>query len=62
MKKKFLKLLKNFILSFVLLYALNTLLINMDIFVPINIYTIGISTLLGPFGTISLVILSFIII
>lgn len=61
MKKNILKLVKNIILSFVLLYTLNILLININIFVPINIFTISISTLLGPSGVISLIVLSYII-
>lgn len=61
MKKIIIKLVKNFILAFILLYTLNILLINVNIFVPINVYTVGISTILGPFGTFSLVILSYIL-
>lgn len=61
MKKVILKLVKNFVLAFVLLYTVNILLLNINVFVPINIFTIGIATLLGPFGTFSLVILSYII-
>ncbi len=61
MKNIILKVVKNFILAFVLLYTLNILLININIFVPINCFTVGISTILGPCGIFSLVILSYIL-
>lgn len=62
MRKKILKLIKNFVLAFVMLYTLNVLLINVGIFVPINVYTVSTATFLGIFGTVTLVILSIIII
>ncbi len=61
MKKIIIYVVKNFILAFILLYSFNLLLANLNIFVPINFYTIAISTLLGPFGVISLVTLSYVI-
>ncbi|MFI3260786.1 MAG: pro-sigmaK processing inhibitor BofA family protein [bacterium] len=53
---------RKFVLAFILLYTLNVLLININIFVPINIYTLFVSTILGPFGAFSLVIISYMII
>lgn len=56
-----LKVVKKFLMSFVLIYTLDFLIININLFVPINFFTILISTVLGIPGTVSLVILSYII-
>ncbi len=55
------KFLKQFVLAFAMLYALNLLLVNLDVFIPINAITVAVTTFLGPFGAVSLVILSYMI-
>lgn len=61
MKTILFRLLKNYILAFILLYTINTLLINVNIFIPINFFTIIVSTLLGFTGTLSLVFIVYMI-
>lgn len=61
MKKTILKLFKNLILSFILIYTLNLILSNVNLFIPINVFTIIITTLLGPPGLLSLIIILFFI-
>ena len=61
MKKNILVFIKNFVLSFIFIYTLNIMLVNVDLFIPINMYTLCISTFLGTSGIVSLVILSYLI-
>ncbi len=43
------------------IYSINVLFSTMNIVIPINLYTIGMSSFLGIFGIISIIILKFII-
>lgn len=55
------KLFRNILFSFGILYGLNILLESTNVFIPINIFSISISTLLGVPGILSLYLLFFII-
>lgn len=55
------KLFRNILFSFGILYGLNILLESTNVFVPINIISVSISTLLGVPGILSLYLLFFII-
>ena len=50
------KILKRIIFSFVALYTIGILLNWLDIFVPINLFSLSISSILGIPGIISLVL------
>lgn len=50
------KLFKKIVLSFGILYAYNLLMTNFNLPIPINIWTIGITTILGIPGFIGLII------
>lgn len=55
--KKILDLVKKVVLSFVILYGFNTIGINFNLIIPINIITISLITLLGFPALLSLVLL-----
>ncbi len=55
MKKKILKMLSKLCFAFVMLYGLNLILSGVNIFIPINIITIVLVTLLGSPGILGLV-------
>ncbi len=61
MLKKLGKLLRNIVLAFLLLYGLNYLVSSLHVYIPINVFTVGITTLLGLPGLASLIILFFIV-
>lgn len=61
MANKLVKILKKLCIAFVMLYGLNLILSNVNIFIPINIITILLVTLLGSPGIIGLVVIYFII-
>ena len=61
MAKKLIKIVRKICISFAMLYGLNVILETMNIFIPINIFTISIVTLLGFPGIIGLVITYFLI-
>ena len=50
------KLFKKIVLSFGILYAYNLLMTNFNLPIPINIYTLSITTILGIPGFIGLII------
>ena len=47
MIKKIFSLVKKIILSFLLIYAYNKLTLPYDLFIPINIFTVSLVTILG---------------
>ena len=47
MLKKILNLLKKFIVAILLIYAYNKMTFPMDLFIPMNIFTVSIVTVLG---------------
>ena len=55
MKKKILKMISKLCFAFVMLYGLNLILSGVNIFIPINIITIVLVTLLGSPGILGLV-------
>jgi len=54
--KKIIKILKRVLFSFGILYAYNILMQSYNMPIPINIYTIGILTILGIPGFVGLVV------
>ena len=61
MIKKVIKVVKKICLAFVMLYGLNILLGSINIFVPINIFTLALVTLLGAPALMGLVAIFFLI-
>ncbi len=61
MLKKLGKLLRNIVLAFLLIYALDYLVSSLHVYIPINVFTVGITTFLGLPGLASLIILFFIV-
>ena len=55
MKKNILKILSKLCFAFVMLYGLNLILSGINIFIPINLITIVLVTLLGSPGILGLV-------
>lgn len=55
------KVVKRIIFSFLVLYGLNVLVSSINIFIPINLFTITIVSLLGIPGLLSLISIFFII-
>ena len=55
--KYIIKLLKKLIFSFLLLFGLNVMIKALGIIIPINVYNVGLITLLGISGLISLIII-----
>lgn len=61
MLKKIYSILKKVVFAFLMLYGLNYFISSLHIYIPINIITVGIVTLLGIPGLSSLIILYFIV-
>lgn len=61
MKKKIVNLLRKVVVAFLILYGFNLLVSSINIYIPINIITIGVTSFLGISGLLSLVVLFFII-
>ncbi len=61
MKKKIVMVLRKIVVAFLLLYGLNYFITSLHIYIPINIFTVGIVSLLGIPGLSSLIILFFIV-
>jgi len=61
MLKKIIKLIRKLCLAFVMLYGLNLILGATNIFIPINIITLVIVTLLGTPGILGLIAAFFLI-
>lgn len=61
MVNKIIKVIRRLCMAFVMLYGLNIILSGVDIFIPINIITIGLVSLLGVPGILGLVATYFLI-
>ncbi len=61
MVKKIFKFLRNVVFAFLLLYGLNYLVSSLHVYIPINLFTVGITTFLGLPGLASLIIMFFIV-
>ena len=61
MANKIIKILRKICIAFVILYGLNILLSSINMFIPINIITILLVSILGTPGILGLVITYFII-
>ncbi len=61
MANKIIKIIKKICLAFVMLYGLNLILSGINFFIPINIITLSLVTILGIPGILGLVIIYFII-
>ncbi len=61
MLKKITLVLRKIVVAFLLLYGLNYFISSLHIYIPINLITIGIVSLLGLPGLSSLIILFFIV-
>lgn len=59
--KYFVKLVRNICLGLFGIYSVNVLFSSINIIVPINLYTIFLSSFLGVFGIISIIIIQLII-
>lgn len=55
------KVVKKVVFAFVLLYGLNVIVSSINIFIPINIFTVSIVSILGVPGLLSLISIFFII-
>lgn len=55
------KVVKKVIFAFVVLYGLNVIISSINIFIPINIFTISIVSILGVPGLLSLISIFFIL-
>ncbi len=61
MLKKIAIILKKIVLAFLMLYGLNYFISSLQIYIPINLITVSIVSLLGVPGLSSLIILYFIV-
>ncbi len=61
MAKKIIKVVRKICMAFVMLYGLNLILSSVNIFIPINIITIGLVSFLGSPGILGLVATYFLI-
>lgn len=61
MLKRIIKLVRKVCFAFVMLYGLNLILSSVNIFIPINIFSITLVTLLGVPGVLGLVTTYFLI-
>ncbi len=61
MINKVIKVVKKLCIAFVMLYGLNLILSSINIFIPINIFTLAIVTLLGAPALMGLVAIFFLI-
>ena len=55
------KIVRKVVFAFVVLYGLNVIVSSMNIFIPINIFTLSIVSLLGVPGLLSLISIFFIL-
>ncbi len=61
MWKKIKLVLKKIVVAFLLIYSLDYFISSLSIYIPINLFTLGVVTLLGIPGLSSLIILFFIV-
>jgi len=59
--KKLISGLRKIIVAFLVLYGFNLLVSSINIYVPINVVTVGVVSLLGIPGLLSLVVMFFIV-
>lgn len=59
MARKVIKILRKICIAFIMLYGLNLILTSVDIFIPINIVTLGLVAFLGIPGILGLVVVYF---
>lgn len=55
------KVVKKIIFAFVILYGLNVIISSINIFIPINIFTLAVVSILGVPGLLSLISIFFIL-
>ena len=61
MINKVIKIVKKLCLAFIMLYGLNLILASIDVFIPINVITLILVTLLGTPSILGLVVVFFLI-
>mgnify|MGYP005807498763 FL=1 len=61
MIKKIYTIVKKIVFAFLMLYGLNYFISSLQIYIPINVITVGVVSLLGVPGLSSLIILYFIV-
>ena len=61
MLKKICAVIKKIVFAFLMLYGLNYFISSLQIYIPINVITVGVVSLLGIPGLSSLIILYFIV-
>ena len=61
MMKKIITLVKKIVIAFLILYAFNMLVASLNIYIPINVITVAVVSLLGIPGLVGLIILFFLI-
>ncbi len=61
MLKKIYAVIKKIVFAFLMLYGLNYFISSLQIYIPINVITVGVVSLLGIPGLSSLIILYFIV-
>ena len=61
MIKKLIRLLRSIVVAFLLLYGLNYLVASLHVYIPINFFTVMITSFLGLPGLASLIIMFFIV-
>lgn len=61
MIKKLIGCIRKIIVSFLVLYGFNLLVSSINIYVPINVLTVGVVSFLGMPGLLSLVVMYFIV-
>ena len=61
MKKVIITIIKKIILAICLVYAFNLLVSGLKIFIPINIITIGVVSILGMCGLLALTLIYFVL-
>lgn len=59
--KHLFKIVKKLCLGIFSIYSVNVLFSSINVLIPINLFTIGMSSFLGVFGIISVIIMKFII-
>lgn len=62
MIKKLVSVLKKIVAAFLILYGFNLLVSSISIYIPINFITLGVVSILGIPGLLSLVVLFFIVV
>lgn len=59
--KYFVKIVKKLCLGIFAIYSINVLFSTINVMIPINLFTIGMSSFLGIFGIISVIVMKYII-